>query len=144
MEYLIVFFLSAICYRLRGSSQIGTQSGRILYWAMPMSSLLVARTGDMWMFLTVIPLWLGVLPGYFGGQFDLDKKDNRNFKNYARLTLRGMFICLPLAVCWFYKYPQLFYAVLAGIAFVPCYFLPLAWRERTLGGIIGIILWGLL
>ncbi len=39
----------------------------------------------------------GVCYGYFGGQFDLSKTENRNWNNYARLSARGMWIILPVA-----------------------------------------------
>jgi len=110
MEYLLLFILGGYAYHFRGSAgeggriqqfigeSIGTQGGRAL-WAIVVTMMIAGATGNILMLLAMpIPAFLGVLPGYFGGQFDLTKQPNRNVKNYGRLTLRGMFIAFPILV----------------------------------------------
>ncbi|WP_299074715.1 hypothetical protein [uncultured Paraglaciecola sp.] len=76
----------------------------------------------------VVPLLMlaaamgGVIPSYWGGKFNLALKENRNPRNYAWLTLRGMFIAFPAAViAAAYDVPNGFYGVVAGALFVPAY-----------------------
>lgn len=72
--------------------------------------------------LIFLAAYAGVTPGYFGGIFDLSLKENRNFKNYLKLTLRGMFIMLPVAIITIpLEVHGPLYGVLAGAMFVPCY-----------------------
>lgn len=70
--------------------------------------------------------FVGTLPGYFGGEFDLSLPANWNWKNYLRLTARGMFTCLP-AACYAtgadlgITAQALWCGVAAGAVFVPAY-----------------------
>lgn len=103
--------------------------------------------------LVFILAFIGTLPGYFGGKFDLSLKENNTWQNYTRLSARGLFITLPLTLCFFPIYPQLVYASLLGLLFVPCYLVGITlaryfpvwihtqWGEFLLGA---IITWGLL
>ena len=108
MWYIPIFLLGAYAYHLRGSAggggrlqQLlgeapGTQVGRLI-WAATVTFVLTACTGNMWMMAFIpIPAFLGVLPGYWTGEFDLAKEKNRNPKNYAILSLRGAWIAFPV------------------------------------------------
>lgn len=109
MSYIIAFIIGALSYRVRGGAfnePIREYLGKPPEWEIPnsiirgqwaivMALLATACTGNIYMLLTA-PLWfLGVVPGYFGGEFDLKNKANRKPKNYARLALRGAFIGFP-------------------------------------------------
>jgi hypothetical protein len=157
LGFLILGVVFAYCYRARGNGMFdgwphSTFLGRVVCWALPVSFILTALTGDIWMLLAWLPLWCGVFPGYFGGKFDLTLLENRTWRNYLSLTARGMWICTPLALCFGLWYPGLFFGVVAGSLFVPCYLLgtvlikyikiPLVgsasqWGEWTLGFCIG-------
>lgn len=108
--------------RLFGS-ELGTQISRLIYWAIPVAILVMALTGNIFAGLVSLPLaWLGLVPGYWGGKFNLENKANRNLANYARLTARGAFIALPLCIglqLLLGYAPWL--SVAAGALFVPCY-----------------------
>jgi hypothetical protein len=72
----------------------------------------------------------GVIMGYWGGKFDLTKKENRTIRNFLILACRGAFIMFPLAlstsilsiVNFSPVYCQLWYGVIAG-ALMPLYYL---------------------
>lgn len=93
--------LGFIGYRLRGSGKVlpglGNTGQRLLFWGVPVGVMMALATGS-WIFaMASVPLgWLGVIPGYWGGQFALADPANRNFKNYFILGLRGAFISLPI------------------------------------------------
>lgn len=106
---LLAFFTGGIGYRLRGSSneggwasvlfgaEPGLTIGRMLFWAYPVTCFVTALTGNLLIApLIFLSAWLGVVPGYFGGEFNIEDPKNRNWKNYLRLTLRGMWIAAPL------------------------------------------------
>ncbi len=125
MEYL-ASILAIIGYRLRGSAgkggwidkltgyAPGTRFGRML-WCAPIAGV-VAQS-----WIEILPVMLaayvGVMFGYWGGEFNLEHKPNRNFKNYAILTVRGMVI--PLFVCLITL--DYWWAIAGGALFVPCY-----------------------
>jgi len=96
--------------------------------------------------------FFGVTMGYWGGEFDLTKQENRTWKNYAILAARGAFIILPLALCFTLSYPQLWFSVLAG-ALMPAFYLlgvgigkkyailgTSQWGELLIGAAIGFAL----
>jgi hypothetical protein len=119
--------LGAILYRLRGSAgpggwfeklfgfAIGTFLGRFL-WCVPVAYLLA----ETWLqfALYAILAYIGVMFGYWGGQFDLSLPKNRHLNNYLILTVRGGFIPLPLAMA-----TGAWWSVAGGMLFVPCYLL---------------------
>ncbi len=170
MEYLLIFTLGAYAYHLRGSAgpggrlydilgqAPGTQLGRLL-WTLVFTMATVGATGNPWLIFIAPFAFLGVLPGYFGGQFDLWNKTNRNAHNYGLLSLRGMFICFPAMVGLGIAHATGLhdggiggFGVMAGALFVPCYLfgrvlynfnvkLPLIvgwaeWGQALLGGCI--------
>lgn len=104
---LLLIPLAAIGYRLRGSAgeggwfeklfgfAIGTFLGRFL-WCVPVSYMFAETWLEFAAYLALT--YGGVMFGYWGGQFDLEKEENRNWKNYAILSLRGAFIAFPLAL----------------------------------------------
>lgn len=127
---IIESIICALSYRIRGGliDQIigkeisnGWLRGQ---WALLITTLVFLKT-SAWMLSPVIFItaFLGVVPGYFGGKFDLSLASNRNIKNYAWLTARGMFILFPCALVLFTVpfMEFLWYGVLAGALFVPCY-----------------------
>lgn len=157
----LAFILGFIGYRLRGSAifpNLGNTLRRILFWAIPVGVMVVLTTKLWWAALASIPLaWLGVAPGYFGGEFALDKPENRNIRNYALLGLRGAWITAPIfAASLVAKHFGLLehsiglFAVIAGALFPLYYFagmkldkvkLPLLtyypeWGEAFLGGAV--------
>lgn len=92
--------------------------------------------------------YLGVCMGYWGADFDLSTLTTRTWKNELLLSLRGMFIVLPLAIIFSpFHYYFLWLGVLAGALFTPCYLLgniirikipyiitsPTQWGEFLLG-----------
>jgi len=123
--------IAAIGYRLRGSAgkggwferlfgvALGTFTGPLLC-CVPVA-LMVSDTWPQFI-LVAIAAYFGVMFGYWGGQFDLEKPENRNWKNYAILSVRGA--CIPIPVCltigggW--------WAILAGAGF-PFYYLAGLW-----------------
>lgn len=86
-------------------------------WAVYATLCCVAFSGEVIYFITA-PLWyLGIAPGYFGGEFNLEAKENRNPKNYMKLCVRGAFIAFPAAIAT---------GALGGVAagmFLPFYYL---------------------
>jgi len=124
---IILSIFCVIGYRLRGSAgeggwvekilgfPVGTIIGR-LFWCIPFALLM---TTTWWHFFPLVVLaYIGVMFGYWG-KFDLENPNNRNWKNYALLTLRGAFI--PLLVCAFIQ--DHYWAIAGGALFVPCYLL---------------------
>lgn len=135
---LLLIPIAAIGYRLRGSAgkggwvekltgiAIGTFFGRWL-WCIPVALMASHNIGQF--MLVAMAAYFGVMLGYWGGQFDLETPTNRNWKNYAILTLRGMFIALPVVITlggagWG--------GILGGALLVPYYLLgiPLARRIK--------------
>lgn len=122
---LILAVICGLGYRLRGSAgdggwvekifgfPTGTFLGRF-FWCVPVA-LLMAHTPLDFLFYAFLA-YIGVMFGYWGGQFDLSQPKNNNWKNYATLTVRGMFIAFPLAVA-----TGAWWGVVAGALFVPCY-----------------------
>lgn len=130
MKYLLII-IAAIGYRLRGSAgkggwvekltgfAIGTFLGRFL-WCVPVA--LMVSSGWQQFILVTASAYFGVVFGYWDGQFDLEKPENRNWKNYAILSARGAFI--PLAVC--ITISGGWWAIPAGAA-LPLYYLAGLW-----------------
>lgn len=155
------FIFGFIGYRLRGSAifpKLGNTLRRIMFWGVPVGLIVFLTTKIWWAALASIPLaWLGVAPGYFGGEFALHKPENRNIKNYALLSLRGAWITAPIFIASLIaKHFGLLdhsiglFAVIAGALF-PLYYLagkklekvklPLLtyypeWGEALLGGAV--------
>lgn len=101
MQFIFNAIIGFIGYRLRGEGadplNLDTTPARIIYWAVPVGICIFIDTGLWWVGLGAIPLaWVGVAPGYFGGQFDLALQANRNWNNYMRLGFKGMLISTPL------------------------------------------------
>lgn len=132
---LLISLLGGVIYRIRGGAFndfFRDYFGKPPEWEVPnlwirglwavfMAVMCVAASGDILYFVTA-PLWyLGVAPGYFGGEFNLESKENRNPKNYLKLTARGCFIALPAAIA-----TGAFGGVAAGFFFVPFYLLGIA------------------
>jgi len=93
-------------------------------WAygVVMGLLVTAAHGNIWLLLT-IPLWfIGTTAGYFGGQFNLETKENRKPFNYLKLSARGAFIALPYAVFASFFVDTAFLPVMLG-AFLPIAYL---------------------
>jgi hypothetical protein len=125
---MIDILLALICgigYRLRGSAgqggwvekiigfPVGTFLGRF-FWCIPVAAL---TTPSLLLFVPYVVLaYIGVMFGYWGGEFDLEAKANQNWKNYARLTIRGCFVAFPLAL-----FTGAWLGVVAGCLFVPYY-----------------------
>jgi hypothetical protein len=160
MEALIGALLGSAAYRIRGGG-IDLWLGRVIgkrggwtpsngygraFWALFVTLLLPLGYHSPFIFALA---FLGVLFGYFGGEFNLALKENRTWKNYAKLTARGAFIMLPLALTYGLLYSQLWLGVAAGLLFVPCYladnylkkYAHANWGELLLGFMIGGALW---
>jgi hypothetical protein len=101
--------------------------------------------------------FVGVVLGYFGGEFNLALKENRTWQNYLRLALRGGFVCLPALTYAVLSLSPNIYPLLYGVAFgllLPaCYLIGFALPEKK--GVIshsqiaeaifgGILAWGIL
>ena len=126
--------LGGLCYRCRGGladPYIGLALGKGTGYEAPNN---IIRSVWALFIMVMLPLslqtsllifflaLLGVLPGYFNAEFDLSLPQNRNWRNYARLTARGMFICLPLAIVMsLLGNHAVWFGVVAGALFVPCY-----------------------
>lgn len=80
-------------------------------WALAVSGVFVAYTSEYLYSPIVFGLaYLGALHGYFKGKFDLALPENRNPRNYARLTLAAMARTAPLALAfWFTPYADAFW-----------------------------------
>lgn len=160
---MIPAFLFALCYRIRGG--FGNEITRRLLkkpqgWEIEngyiriLCAISLAITAFGWnpTIWQVLLAFAGIAPGYFKGKFDLSLKENRTWQNYAWLSARGMFICLPLALCFGLSYPQLWLGVLAGALMPACYLAgqivgkysklqsPSQWGEWLIGLSIGIVL----
>jgi hypothetical protein len=123
----LLFILGGIFYRMRGSDvawlsmltkrAYGLFEGR-LFWSALCASVMAAVNGDA-VYLLLLPLFfLGVTPSYWRGRFNLEDQANRNWKNYAWLSLRGAFIALPV----FLVTGQAWGGIIAGALF-PAYYL---------------------
>jgi hypothetical protein len=160
METIIGALLGSAAYRIRGGGVdlwlgkvIGKREGWTpsngygrAFWALFVMLSLPLGYHSPFIFALA---FLGVLFGYFGGEFNLELKENRTWKNYALLSARGAFIMLPLALTYGSLYCQLWYGVVAGLLFVPCYLIDALlkkyssrnWGEILLGAAIGGVLW---
>jgi len=152
METLIGAILGAIFYRVRGG-------GIDHLFSKPISNHILRSVWALFVTLSLPIGWhspfifalafVGVLFGYFGGEFNLALKENRVWRNYLILTARGAFIMFPLALTYGLIYSQLWYGVAAGLLFVPCYLADnylkklykQNWGEILLGAAIGGALW---
>lgn len=166
MIEILQILCGGIAYRIRGGAgneivrkllnkpygwEIGNNYIRAV-WAAYLTLIFPVSWGSILVFALSM---LGVIPSYWGGKFDLSRKENCTWKNYAWLSARGAFICLPATLCLFPIYPQLLGGVLAGLLFVPCYltgnvlakYAPIMrhtqWGEYLLGCSIigGVLLW---
>jgi hypothetical protein len=120
-----LILLGGLAYRIRGGL-IDQIIGRDIpngyiraVWALYIT---IALMPAMWVAPLVFGLaFAGVVPGYFGGRFDLTLKENRTWRNYGLLAARGAFIIGPLAFCFYPLYPSLAYGALAGALMPLCY-----------------------
>lgn len=124
MFSIIAAILGGIAYRIRGG-MLDDIIGREIpnnyirsVWALYVMFMLPLSVWSPVIFALAL---VGVIPGYFGGKFDLTKRENRTWKNYAWLSLRGAFIMSPLALCFTMLYPWLWLGVLAG-ALMPMWY----------------------
>lgn len=143
MYYALLFLLGGFGYMLKASCKDdkglatkilgiaapGTRLGRLMFWCMPLAVWLTLATANPWMLpVILIASYLGVMLGYLKGEFDLAKKKNRNGRNYAWLTLRGVLTALPIVFAlefmkhhgW-YNGDTGYLALVGGALFVPCY-----------------------
>jgi len=154
METIIGALAGAAAYRIRGG-------GIDHLFSRPVSNHILRSVWALFVTLSLPLGWhspfifalafLGVLFGYFEGEFNLAKKENRVWRNYCILSARGAFIMLPLALTYGSLYSQLWLAAAFGLLFVPCYLadIPLKkyvnmyqnWGEVLLGFVIGGALW---
>lgn len=159
METIIHALIFAIAWRIRGG--MGNELVRKLLkkpefvdeektkrweipnfycWSAPALVLTISSISSIWspvvFGLAIIGCSLGYLEqiaklfGFKSG-FNLDDKELRTWKNYALLSARGMWTCLPLALVsqlslFFplleYPYsPHLWYGVMAGAIMPACY-----------------------
>jgi hypothetical protein len=135
IQFIASFILSGFTGRIRGG--LGNEFVRKLLgkpdgweipnnyirsvWAISVTLLIWPATFILWP-LTFIAAFIGVMPGYWKGKFNLADPANRNWKNYFWLTLRGMFIALPVAVLYsFYSDYTKWPAVVVGGLFVIYY-----------------------
>jgi len=154
---IALFILGGIFYRMRGSDMAwlamltkrtyGLFEGR-LFWALLCTGMVSAVNGGLLYWLLLPLFFLGVVPSYWRGQFNLEYAPNRNIKNYLWLSLRGAFIALPV----FLATGQAWGGILAGALFPAYYLLGLSlqklkspipylskfseWGEFILGGAI--------
>jgi hypothetical protein len=155
---MIPFLVGALCYRIRGGlidDIIGREisNGYIrAVWALNIAFFFFLKTQVIWSIPLVLMLaFCGACFGYWG-KFDLSLKENRNFKNYALLTLDGMKMIAP--VCIFsLMFPQLLWLLAAGAMWVPFAFAGIflakhlkfqghtQWAEYLLGGAVTQTLW---
>ena len=154
MIELLYFVVGALAYRLRGGGFAAEEvkffgkelptSVRRLAW--PIGLGIIIAFSDILMAIIAMPLlYAGTVLGYFGAQFDLSIKENRNPHNYMLLTARGMLICLPAAIglSMFTGTSTGFGGVLAGALFVPCYRL-WALSNNKFGNVGEMLLGGLM
>lgn len=137
--------LAIICglgYRLKGSAgpegwverifkkPMPLDTARLLFWAFLIQTFLLFKHPELAKYGWAIFLaaWVGIKPGYFNGEFDLEKYKNNNWKNYLRLTLKGMSIaapiCFTLYICrqiGVYQGSLGLLGIAAGSLFVPYY-----------------------
>ena len=155
----LMFLFGAILWRIRGASLLQNDTEARLVWATPIA-LLVSFLTDQWYFFPciLVAAFIGTVMGYWG-QFDLTVASNRTIENYIKLTLTACFRFVPLQIvaCALDYFLHTSYSrhvissVLAGISFVPAYFLgiyiaryiklPLLtmfteWGEFLFGGIL--------
>lgn len=167
MIYLLPLLLGAVLYRARGGGlhsfekiYLGTTDAkplrttfrRLVYWDIPLAVIITIVTVKPWLGLACLPfIYLGH-SGYWGGKFNLADPVNRNWKNYARLTVAGfstvaplsLFLCI-LKYLGCYSGMCAWAGVAAGITFVPAYLIYARfnkmgefwnWGEIISGGII--------
>lgn len=161
MLHLLAWALGFLGRRLvgHGNSDLGNTLTRIFCWGIPCALVVYFVTHVWWFAWLSMPLaWLGIAPGYWGGQFALAIKKNRTWDNYATLAIRGAFIMQPicmasyvLTIFGYLDHGIAFWGVVAGLNF-PAYYLigiPLAknvklplltsypeWGEGLLGGTV--------
>ncbi|MEI6730595.1 MAG: hypothetical protein WCL30_04985, partial [Pseudomonadota bacterium] len=93
---------------------------------------------------TILLAGFGACAGYWG-EFSLDKPENRNLKNYVKLTVMACYRMFPIFCASFLvNYErQTILSVIFGGLFVPCYLLgiPLA-KKISLPFLRGFTEWG--
>lgn len=133
---IIEAIAGSLVYRIRGgmgNEAIRNYSGKPKGWEIPngiirgiwalyVTILIGANSPYLGLPIIFVLAFLGVVPGYFGGEFDLTKKENRTWQNLSLLSARGAFIILPLALCFSTLYPHLWYGVACG-ALMPIWYL---------------------
>ena len=166
---ILWILLGGFAYRIRGGL-LDPYIGEIIHrgsgysapnnyirsiWALYITILIGANSPYLEMIGIFLCALLGVAPSYWAGKFDLTLPENRNWRNYAWLTVRGAFVCLPLAIFLsLFGMHQVWFGVAAGSCFVVYYLLgivihrfckiqgPSQWGEWCLGILIGLSLSG--
>ena len=120
----LVFILGGLAGMFRGIGAISDFFGRFIIWGGTVGAIVGYLTfNPSYALISVILAGLGVTTGYWG-EFNLVDTANRNWKNYAKLTLAAMIRMLYISiVAALIGHYFAFAAVLAGIIFVPAYLL---------------------
>lgn len=130
---MIWALIGALAYRIKGgliSQLIGRELPNFLersVWCL----YLMFSFPLSWASLSIFGLaYAGVIEGYLGGKFDLSLKENRKWKNYVRLSARGVLLLLPLTLCFYQLYPWLWLGLLAGALMPICYLIGLLFPKN--------------
>jgi hypothetical protein len=133
MTPILLILLGGIAYRIRGgliddiiSREMPNNFIRS-FWALYITLLLPLNAVTPIVFALAL---IGVIPSYWGGKFDLTKQENRTWKNYAWLALRGAFITAPMTICLHQLYPFLWFSILAGVCMPLCYLIGVVIPEK--------------
>jgi hypothetical protein len=127
-------------FRLRGSPAIewmlglwaGATTGRLVFWATPMSLAVGVLTANWWLAIAAFPLvWLGAIVGHQKAQ-GIGRFKTPWFRDAIFLTLRGGYWFLPLGlVCWYLGFQFWWLMVLIpAVASAPIYELAYRLHEK--------------
>lgn len=119
------FIIGGIIGRLRGSGIFPNFVSRFILWGGIVGIAIYILNGSLINSLVgLILAGIGASFGYWG-QFGIAEEQNRNFKNYFKLSIMGMVrFSVLFSVSFLAGFGlSLFPAVLAGISFVPSYLL---------------------
>lgn len=91
---LLSAITGAITYRLRGSGVFHSNMLSRLIFCAPMASIAAVECGNSWLLLTVVSLYAGVSPGWWG-ELDFTKPFANNVLNWLKLFCRGAWTLFP-------------------------------------------------
>lgn len=132
--------LGAVTYRFRGvgNQWVGTRLARLPWCLVLTLAAYSVLPNKMLLDLPALFIlsYVGVMFGYFGGQFDLALGSNRNYANYLILTIKGATIALPVCL-----YIGNYYAIFAGSLFFVYYLFGLSFSDKNFP-VIGDLLLG--